>query len=114
MKFPYQKIPFEGHDTRTPLIPRPILPVYLHGQKSSTPSPYYALLDSGADKVLMPAELAETVGVKDVKTGRLEPIVGVANQPVLPESIRRAFVGSVSHLRRISGTLIRNKVGEIV
>lgn len=80
MKFSYQKLPFAGHDTRQPLIARPILPVYLHGQKSSTPSPYYALLDSGADKVLMLAELAGFVGINDFTKGRLEPTIGIANQ----------------------------------
>ncbi|MEK7651372.1 MAG: hypothetical protein AAB377_02480 [Patescibacteria group bacterium] len=80
MKFSYQKLPFEGFDTRQPLIARPILPVYLHGKNHRTPSPYYALLDSGADKILMPAELAEVVGIKDFTKGRLEPTVGIANQ----------------------------------
>ncbi|MFH1192708.1 MAG: hypothetical protein V1656_00075 [Candidatus Jorgensenbacteria bacterium] len=44
-------------------MPRPYIPVYLIGKTKSTPSPYYALLDSGADKVLMPADLAQEVWI---------------------------------------------------
>lgn len=80
MKFRYQKIPFQGHDSRRPLIPRPYIPIYLLGKAKSTPSPYYALLDSGADKVLMPAELAAEVGIENITKGILEPAVGIANQ----------------------------------
>lgn len=80
MKFRYQKIPFHGHDPRKPLIPRPFLPVYLHNRERSTRSPYYALLDSGADNVLLPLELAKEVGIEDITQGWLEPIVGVAGQ----------------------------------
>ncbi|MEK7626580.1 MAG: hypothetical protein AAB399_00215 [Patescibacteria group bacterium] len=37
-------------------------------------------MDSGADKVLMLAELAGFVGINDFTKGRLEPTIGIANQ----------------------------------
>lgn len=81
MKFRYQKLPFRGHDPRRPLIARPYLPVYLHSETSSTRSPYYALFDSGADNVLLPAELAREVGVADIRSGAgPEHTIGIAGQ----------------------------------
>jgi len=81
MKFRYQKLPSPSHDTRTPLVPRPYLPIYLHTGTKSTRSPYYALLDSGADVVLFPTDLAVEIGITDITTGRgPRPIIGVAGQ----------------------------------
>jgi hypothetical protein len=82
MKFKYQKLPFDGHDPRKPLIARPLLPVFLVNGARKTRSPYYALLDSGADKVLFPADLAEEVGIKDIETGTREGTMGIAGQRV--------------------------------
>ncbi|GEM_PF-3560746 len=84
MKFSYQKLPIhQSADPFAPKIPRPYLPIYLHGATQSTPSPYFALLDSGADTVLMPEELAELVGIKDIKTGKGPArVVGVGGQTV--------------------------------
>jgi hypothetical protein len=80
MKFRYQKIPFFGHDPRKPLIPRPLIPVYLHGKERSIRSPYYALLDSGADNVLFPADLTKEINIADIAQGRRESIIGIAGQ----------------------------------
>jgi hypothetical protein len=80
MKFKYQKFPFEGADPNRPLIARPLVPVYLLGSSLKTESPYYALLDSGADRVIFPADLAEAVGVTDIRTGRSESTMGIAGQ----------------------------------
>ena len=80
MKFRYQKIPLRDHDPRKPFVPRPFIPVHLHNKQKSTPAPFYALLDSGADQVLLPAELALEVGIEDIGRGRGEAIVGVAGQ----------------------------------
>ena len=84
MKFSYQKLPIhQSVDSRVPRISRPYLPIYLHNKIQSTPSPYFALLDSGADNVLMPAELAEVVGIQDIKGGKNSArIVGVGGQTV--------------------------------
>lgn len=81
MKFRYQKLPVRGQDPTKPLVPRPYLPVYLLGKEKGTPCPYYALLDSGADGVLFPSELAMLVGIDDMRNGR-GPFytVGIANQ----------------------------------
>jgi hypothetical protein len=80
MKFGYQKLPLGNHDSRNPLIPRPLVPIYLVGKERRTRSPYFALLDSGADKVIFPAELAEEVGVLSIEKGVLEPTLGIAGQ----------------------------------
>mgnify|MGYP001573330342 CR=1 FL=1 len=80
MKFRYQKIPHHGHDSRQPLVSRPYIPVYLHGKDRSTPSPYYALLDSGADQIMFPADLAEQVGIADIATGIPDQAIGIAGQ----------------------------------
>jgi hypothetical protein len=59
VKFHYQKLPVgKFRDPGAPLIARPFIPVYLIGYSQRTESPYYALVDSGADGVLFPADLA--------------------------------------------------------
>src|SRR2546427_88308 len=80
MKFEYQRFPFSCHDPRNPLIARPLLLVYLHGNGKKTRSPYFALLDSGAGRVIFPADLASEVGISKIETGRHEPAVGIAGQ----------------------------------
>lgn len=82
MKFPYQKLPIlQDSDPQKPKIARPYVPVYLHGPRGKTDAPFYALLDSGADQVLLPAELAEVVGIDDFKnTKQHSRTVGVASQ----------------------------------
>jgi hypothetical protein len=80
MKFRYQKLAIGSHDSRKPLIGRPYIPIYLIGKTAKTRSPYYALLDSGADRTIFPADLAEEVGIANIETGELEPTMGIANQ----------------------------------
>ncbi|MBI2048834.1 MAG: hypothetical protein HY434_00585 [Candidatus Liptonbacteria bacterium] len=80
MKFRYQKFIIGGHDPHKPLIARPYIPVSLLGKNRKTRSPYYALLDSGADRIIFPADLAVEIGINDITTGNLEPTVGIANQ----------------------------------
>jgi hypothetical protein len=79
MKFPYQKFLFQGHPVGKPVVSRPMLPVLLHGPKGKTDAPFFALLDSGADPVLMPTELAATLGIPDVTIGELFPAIGFGN-----------------------------------
>jgi hypothetical protein len=79
MKFRYQKFLLGPYDPRKPLLARPFIPILLMGPKSRTPSPFYALLDSGADRVILPADLAEAIGVKP-ETGIGEAAVGIAGQ----------------------------------
>ena len=59
----------------------PMLPIVLHRDAEST-LPIYALLDSGADKTLMPSDLASWLGINDFKAGTLEPTTGVGQQKV--------------------------------
>ena len=80
MKFGYQKFLLGPQDPRKPLVARPLLPVYLVNAERRTRSPYYALLDSGADRIIFPADLAEELGIERIESGLLEPTVGVANQ----------------------------------
>ena len=80
MKFRYQRFPFGTYDPRKPLVARPFVPVYLVGNERRTQSPYFVLLDSGADRVIFPADLAREVGVARIEAGALEPAIGIANQ----------------------------------
>lgn len=83
MKFKYQKLPIGNYDSRKSLMPRPYIPVYLLGKTKRTESPYYALLDSGADRIIFPSDLAKEVGILDIKNdGRSEPALGIGNQTV--------------------------------
>ncbi|PIT92016.1 MAG: hypothetical protein COU08_04135 [Candidatus Harrisonbacteria bacterium CG10_big_fil_rev_8_21_14_0_10_42_17] len=79
MKFRYQKLPILGSEKERRYISRPLIPVYLKG-KNRTPSPYYALLDSGADRIIFPHELGEVVGIEKIESGFLESTTGIANQ----------------------------------
>ncbi len=80
MKFRYQKLPLFGHDPQKPLVARPLIPVFLVGNNQKTPTPWYALLDSGADRIIFPAELAVYAGVTVIESGVPEPVVGIAGQ----------------------------------
>jgi hypothetical protein len=80
MKFGYQKFILGGHDPRKPLVARPLIPVFLVNGERRTRTSYFALLDSGADRVIFPADLAEEVGISKIETGTLEPAIGVASQ----------------------------------
>lgn len=80
MKFRYQKFILGPYDPTKPFVARPFIPVFLLGNGLRTPSPYYALLDSGADRVIFPADLAAAVGITAIESGKLEPAVGIANQ----------------------------------
>ena len=82
MKFSYQKLPLGHHDPRNPLIARPFLPVYLIGaSQGKTEAPFWALLDSGADRVIVPWDLAQEVGITNVEKGKQEPTMGISGQP---------------------------------
>lgn len=79
IKFSYQRFPVirpSGHR----VIGRPLIPVKLigNGQKSRT---ILALIDSGCDTVIFPADSATSVGIKIVETGQNEPTIGVNGQP---------------------------------
>lgn len=80
MKFRYQKFILGPHDPTKPFVARPYIPVYLLANSKRTVSPYFALLDSGADSVLFPADLAADVGIHDIAAGRFEPTIGIAGQ----------------------------------
>jgi len=75
LKFQYQKLPFIGQPNKA-WISRPYLTITILGNGKQT-KPFYALLDSGADTVLLPAELAVEIGIADYKSGRHEPVAGI-------------------------------------
>lgn len=106
MNFKYQKLPIGRYDSRKALIPRPYIPVYLLGKTKRTESPYYALLDSGADRVIFPSDLAKEVGITDIKLdGRYEPAVGIGNQAVdiYYHNLRLQILGSSEELKTETG-----------
>lgn len=80
MKFNYKKVP-RSSDTRKSYIGMPFIPVALSRGKEST-MPFFALLDSGADEVLMHSDFALALGIEDIKTGSLNKTLGIGNQIV--------------------------------
>lgn len=81
MKFKYVKLP-RSSNTSEPQIPMPFLPIFLFKETFETVYPIYALLDSGADKTLMPSDLAIELGIEDFKSGHVQPTRGVGDQIV--------------------------------
>jgi predicted aspartyl protease len=79
ISIPENTVPGLRSDPSRRLVARPFIPVSLHGLSRST-SPYYALLDSGADSVLFPADLAEAINLGYIATGRFERAMGIAGQ----------------------------------
>ena len=77
MKYNYLKQ--QGRDPQAAWVARPHVPVFLIGQKK-TDAPFYALLDSGADQVLMPSDLGVYIGINNIKGGRREQTIGIASQ----------------------------------
>lgn len=66
MKFKYKKL--------TPGLIRPIIPITLHYQGKSVQ--YEALVDSGADMCMFPAQIGEILGL-DLKKGKKGQMSGV-------------------------------------
>lgn len=81
MTFRYQRFP--GSDPTKPFIGRPVMPVVLVRGVLRTPAPIYALLDSGADTTIFPAEIAEMVGILDPEGGEREQTMGIAGQTAI-------------------------------
>lgn len=67
MKFKYKKI--------VPGVIRPIIPVTLCYKQNSLVT-YEALVDSGADMCVFPAQVGELLGI-DIKSGIVGPLSGV-------------------------------------
>lgn len=59
----------------------PFVPITLFRNEHTT-LPIFALLDSGADRTIMPSDFAEQLGIPDFKSGRIEPTIGVGQQLV--------------------------------
>jgi len=77
MKFKYRKI-FVGPSLAFPqreFVLRPIIPISLIYKKKSLR--YEALVDSGSDYVLFPAELGKKLGI-DIESGKKESVSGVS------------------------------------
>lgn len=75
MKYKYQKIP-RSSDTRVPYVGMPLVPIRLYRGSEET-FPIYALLDSGADNVIIPSHFASSIGIEDITVGRLQTTLGV-------------------------------------
>lgn len=105
MKFRYQKLPFRGHDTRKPFVARPLIPVYLHGKERSARRSYYALLDSGADTILFPAELAYEIGITDLTQGRSDMTMGIGGQTIETHYFDDLGIEVVGYPRKLPATI---------
>lgn len=68
MKFSYKKL--QGG------VIRPIIPVEVRTAKGG-PVKYFALVDSGADICIFHGEIAELIGIKDIKTGKKNFVSGI-------------------------------------
>src|SRR3989344_9232299 len=71
MKFPYMKL---GQG-----IYRPILP-FVVSHKGGNQVKCFALVDSGANNTLIAGELANLLGIKDIKSGREESVTGIGGK----------------------------------
>lgn len=72
MKFPYIKFP--SSNPKQKWVSRPYIPLKIIGQKNSWEG--YGLIDSGADKSLFNAEIAEEIGL-DLDESQLENFNGI-------------------------------------
>ncbi len=68
MKFHYKKI--------LQKVLRPVIPIAV-SYKNGKPVKYFALIDSGADRCYMAAEIAPVVGIPNYKTGRRDDVSGI-------------------------------------
>ncbi len=59
----------------------PFIPIAIYRGKENT-MPFFAMLDSGADGVLMHSDFASALGIEDIKTGILDKTLGIGNQIV--------------------------------
>lgn len=82
MKFRYQKFPYSGPDKTKQWVSRPFILVRFHGLDSQQTPSIYALLDSGADGVLLPSDIAVGIGIKDFHSGVREYNFGIGQQTV--------------------------------
>lgn len=74
IKFHYQRNPF---GSSRGLIARPFIPVYLT-RDTYRSALIYALLDSGCDTVIFPADIAAGVGINRIETGKLLRTIGIS------------------------------------
>lgn len=68
MKFRYKKI--------SQKVLRPVVPISI-SYKNGRPVKYFALIDSGADKSYMAAEIAPLLGIPNYKTGAKHDVGGI-------------------------------------
>jgi hypothetical protein len=68
MKFRYKKIALKTL--------RPVIPISISYQNGK-PVKYFALLDSGADKCYLAAEIAPLVGISNYKNGHRDDVSGI-------------------------------------
>lgn len=94
----------------------PYIPVSLFRGKEST-MPFFALLDSGADEVLMHSDFASALGIEDIKTGILTKTLGIGNQIVdvyYHNDIEIQIVGDTRKLKTQVGFIENNEPRQII
>lgn len=68
MKFRYKKIQQK--------ILRPVIPISV-SYKNGKPAKYFALIDSGADRSYLAAEIASLIGIPNYKLGQKDTVSGI-------------------------------------
>ena len=79
--------------------------------------PFFALLDSGADEVLMHSGFATALGIEDIKTGILNKTLGIGNQIVdvyYHDNVEIQVVGDDRKLKIRVGFMESNEPRQII
>ena len=79
--------------------------------------PFFALLDSGADEVLMHSDFASALGIGDIKTGTLSRTLGIGNQVVdvyFHNDIEIQMVGDDRRLKTRIGFIENDEPRQII
>ncbi len=111
MKFPYIKFPFK--DTTLKWVERPFIPIKILGPKSIWEG--YALLDSGADRCLFNAEIADDIGV-DLSKCQIQNFGGIegGNIRAKLQKIKLQVVGIEEKIEVNAGFVNSNAVSAIL
>lgn len=111
MKFSYLKFPAKGFKDKW--IVRPFIPIKIFGPKDNWEG--YALVDSGADRSLFNAEIAEMIGL-DLTKGQTEHFGGISGDPVTAYLIpvKLQVIGSSETIEVVAGFTDSPKVSAIL
>ena len=80
MKFSYTKFP-AGGKFPSEIADLPIIEITLETRRGT--AMYHCLVDSGADYCYFHADVANAMGIKDIKKGKLKPTTGIVKGAAL-------------------------------